>query len=79
MSERKPTPRDFPVMFTMAEVRRIYRYNPQRTFVPCPCCRLAIDPRNRERHVRACRRRKRLAPDMWRQWRDDMYRTARTR
>jgi len=71
-AERKPTPRDFPVMFTMAEVRKIYRHNPQRVFQSCPVCHLAVDPRNRQRHAKACARRRRLAPELWTEWRRDM-------
>lgn len=74
MADRKPTPRDFPVMFTMAEARRLFRRNPQRTFQACPCCHLAVDPRNRTRHAKACQRRKRLAPDLWTEWKKDMNR-----
>lgn len=75
MSERMPTRRDFPVMFTMAEVRRLFR-RPGRVFQSCSCCGLAVDPRNRARHVKACRRRKRLAPDLWTEWRRDMTRPS---
>lgn len=71
VTERKPTRRDFPVMFTMAEARRLYPSSP-RVFVACSCCHLAIDPRAGQRHVKACMRRKRLAPELWAAWRKDM-------
>lgn len=72
MSTRKPTPRDFPIMFTMAVARKLFRHSPNRQFVTCSCCHLAVDPRNRQRHVKACMRRKRLAPELWREWQTDM-------
>lgn len=70
-AERKPGPKDFPRMFTLREARRIFRSG-RRQFTACPVCRLAIDPRNRERHRKACARRKRLAPDLWAEWHADM-------
>lgn len=64
-------------MFTMAQVRKLFRQNPRRLFVPCPVCGLAVDPRNRNRHAKACRRRKRLAPELWAEWREDMLPSPR--
>ena len=72
--ERKPTPRDFPVLFPMRVIRDIYRRNPQKlaSYRACRTCGLAITHRNARRHEAACRRRKRLAPELWREWQKDM-------
>lgn len=66
---RQPTPRDFPVLWTPKRWRKFHRGRP---YAVCSCCHLAVDPRNRARHVRACNNRKRLAPQMWAEWRADM-------
>jgi hypothetical protein len=42
------------------------------SYRPCSCCGLAVDPRNYRKHVKACTRRKRLAPDLWQEWWCDM-------
>lgn len=76
MTDRKPTARDFPLMRTMAEAREISRLASRaghtQVYQPCSVCRLAISPRNRARHAKACARRKRLAPGLWAEWCDDM-------
>lgn len=69
--ERKPSPRDFPLMRTAAAARKAF---PRRTWQVCSVCHLAVDPRNRKRHIKACARRKRLAPELWAEWREDMRR-----
>lgn len=66
---RLPSPGDFPVMRTPAHARRSF---PGRTWATCSVCNLAIDPRNRARHVKACAKRRRLAPEMWAEWKKDM-------
>lgn len=69
MTVRKPTPRDFPVLFARRQVQRDSR---RRSWPACRCCGLLVEPRNRDRHFKACQRRKRLAPDLWAEWRKDM-------
>lgn len=73
-AERKPTPRDFPQLSTVRRWHEIYRGTwPPRTPGVCPVCRLAMDPRLVQRHAKACQRRKRLAPELWREWHADMH------
>jgi len=68
--KRKPTPAEFSIMFTPRQWLKAKRGKP---FHVCGTCRLAVDPRNSQRHQKACARRKRDAPEMWREWRDDMF------
>lgn len=70
-AQRKPIARDFPILWTMRAARKHF---PRRVWVTCSVCHLAIDPRNRQRHVKACMRRKRLAPELWAEWVTDMRR-----
>jgi hypothetical protein len=65
-----PTPRDFPVLRTVQRHHQIFRGT--RPCVSCPCCHLAVDPRNARRHWQACQRRKRQAPALWAEWKKDM-------
>lgn len=71
----RTTPSDFPVMRTVREWNAIYRG--RRGYHVCPVCRLAVEPRNSRAHAKACARRKREAPALWREWRDDMYGVTR--
>lgn len=70
MSTEKPTPRDFPIMWTVRQSRGTYR----SSWPVCSCCHFKVDPRNRKRHIKACMRRKRLAPELWAEWKRDMSR-----
>lgn len=67
-ADRKPTQRDFPVLFTRREAT-----GRRRAWPTCRTCGLVVAPRNRNRHERACLRRKRQAPDLWLEWKCDMY------
>ena len=69
---RKPSPKDFPLLFTVKTWHRINRQWPPRTPGSCPVCHLALDPRLVNRHAKACARRKREAPELWREWLRDM-------
>lgn len=74
MPERKPTPRDFPVLSTPRRWMEIHRGTwPPRSAGVCQVCGLAMDPRLVQRHAKACARRKRLAPELWREWHADMH------
>lgn len=64
------SPSAFPVMLT---AKQWLRAKPGRPFHSCPTCRLAVAPRNANRHAKACAARKRANPARWREWRDDMY------
>jgi hypothetical protein len=64
-----PSPRDFPILFPLRVWRRIHPTRPCRA---CPVCHLVTDPRNAERHRKACAKRKRDAPELWAEWRADM-------
>ncbi len=66
--QRKPRPRDFPILFSRAQARKVGRAH----WPGCRVCRLSVEPRNRRRHEKACARRKRLAPRMWAEWKYDM-------
>jgi hypothetical protein len=64
----------FPVLSTPREWSRGKRGRPYHV---CGTCRLAVDPRNSQRHQKACAARKRANPERWRQWRDDMFGVGR--
>lgn len=70
-------PRSFPPMFTMAQAREVARLSRRagytRIYQQCRCCGLAVDPRNRARHLKACIRRKRETPQLWQEWWCDMH------
>lgn len=67
--------RDFPFLWTRkglpASLRSYYG--------PCPVCNLMVPHRVRDRHRRACGKRKAAAPLRWRAWWYDMHGTPEAR
>lgn len=64
-------PKSFPSL--LSQKQRMKHGYTRRPYHICAVCRLTVEPRNSQRHYRACAKRKSQDPALWNLWRMDMH------